>query len=282
MFITRKLKQIVRRSLTTEHILPVRRTSKNALLGLISQLHPVIPGLEMIRMGPDGDGGYLVPDDLTGIGACFSPGVSSISGFEKDCANAGMDVYLADCSVDGPVDSHDSFHFLKKFIGSSNYGDYITLDNWIDTCGPASKLDLMLQMDIEGFEYEVFHSVSDLTMARFRIIVVEFHRIDQLWSKSFFDIASRVFDKILQTHVCVHAHPNNNRESVTLDGVALPPLMEFTFLRKDRLNQNADQPDYQVEFPHALDRDNTPKAALPLPQTWYHDTRNTRTDNKDV
>lgn len=38
---------------------------------------------DLIRLGPNGDGGYLVPDDLTGIEACFSPGVCATSEFEN-------------------------------------------------------------------------------------------------------------------------------------------------------------------------------------------------------
>ena len=40
----------------------------------------------LIRLGNDGDGGYLVPDDLNGIEACFSPGVAGNVNFEKALA----------------------------------------------------------------------------------------------------------------------------------------------------------------------------------------------------
>jgi hypothetical protein len=62
------------------------RTSKDELSDLIRSLHPVDTGKELLRVGPSGDGGYLVPDDLEGIEYCFSPGVSSESGFEAALA----------------------------------------------------------------------------------------------------------------------------------------------------------------------------------------------------
>ena len=64
--------------------------------------------------GPDGDGGYLVPDDLEGIVACFSPGVSNVAGFEKDCALKGMKVFMADASVEARPRSIRSLSLLRN------------------------------------------------------------------------------------------------------------------------------------------------------------------------
>ena len=59
-----------------------RRTQTQDLRELIRALHPAVPGRELIRLGPEGDGGYLLPDDLDGVQCCFSPGVSTESRFE--------------------------------------------------------------------------------------------------------------------------------------------------------------------------------------------------------
>lgn len=37
--------------------------------------YPLTTNIELIRVGSNFDGGYLVPNDLQGIEACFSPGV---------------------------------------------------------------------------------------------------------------------------------------------------------------------------------------------------------------
>jgi hypothetical protein len=213
----------------------------------------------------ESDPSYLIPDDLSNISACFSPGVSGVSGFEKACTNRGMQVFLADKSVDGPAEPDEAFHFSKKFLGATSNDDFMTLDEWVNASLPERDSDLLLQMDIEGHEYEVLLSASDALMKRFRIIVVEFHSLDQLWSKPFFRLVSPVFEKILQTHACVHIHPNNCRSSSVVAGIEIPPVMEFTFLRTDCMSNSI----YRSDFPHPLDFDNTGKAAIPLPQCWY-------------
>ena len=54
------------------------------------KIHPIDSGHPLVRLGGEGDGGYLVPDDLDGIGACFSPGVSDVANFELAFANRGV------------------------------------------------------------------------------------------------------------------------------------------------------------------------------------------------
>ena len=186
-----------------------RLTDKNKLQSLLNKLQPVSCDKELIRLGPMCDGGYLVPNDLIGIEACFSPGVGCFSLFEKECAYRGMKVFLADRSVEKPTQSHEFFVFTKKHLGVLNNDKFMTIDDWVEPSLPDSQGDLLLQMDIEGAEYEVLLGASDNLLKRFRIIVVEFHSLDELCSKPFFKLTSRVFVKLLQTHTCVHNHPNN-------------------------------------------------------------------------
>ena len=125
------LKQLLINLLDPIGVHPSVQTSAGEVEQLIHDLHPISPEIDMIRLGPKGDGGYLVPDDLSGIEACFSPGVSYVSGFEKDCADLGMEVFLADKSVDGPALSHKKFNFTKKNIGAISTDEFMTLDEWV-------------------------------------------------------------------------------------------------------------------------------------------------------
>ncbi|WP_236860691.1 FkbM family methyltransferase [Candidatus Reidiella endopervernicosa] len=257
--------KLASRYLAARNMIAVRRTPLNEVTALIEHLAPVSFGKELIRLGPDRDGGYLVPDVLDGIATCYSPGVGSVSGFESDCADRGMDVYMADASVEKPAVSNDLFHFSDKFIGAASNEAHMTLDEWVDLTRPDSEGDLILQIDVEGAEYEVFLSVSERLLKRFRIIVVEFHGLDQLFNLPFFELGSRVFDKILQTHTCVHNHPNNYSGSTRLDDIVIPKTTELTFLRNDYVKEAAPVTD----FPHQLDCDNSTKHPLHLPKCWY-------------
>lgn len=243
---------------------PTPLASRSNVERLIKRLQPRTCAAGLVRLGPAGDGGYLVPNDLLGIEACFSPGVSTVSGFEEDCANRGMEVFMADRSVDAPATHHERFHFTKKFIGATTMDGFMAMDEWARIAGCSRGSDLLLQMDIEGCEYEALLGTSDELIGRFRIIVVEFHWLDMLWSKPFHAVAASAFEKILKGHTCVHVHPNNCCSPVEFDGLVIPPVMEFTFLRNDRLGESS----YAQSFPHPLDGDNTSKPHLVLPPCW--------------
>ena len=95
--------------------------------------------------------------------------------------------------------------------------------------------DQLLKLDIESAEYEVLLAAPPELLSRCRVIIVEFHQLDPLWSAPFFRLASAVIHKLLHSHACVHIHPNNHDGVLRYRRIDLPPTMEFTFLRRDRL-----------------------------------------------
>lgn len=242
------------------------RIGANEIRDFLRKLHPIESIKPLIRLGPDGDGGYLVPDDLKGITACFSPGVDLESRFELDLAERGIDVFLADFSVEKPKLEHPKFHFTKKYIGAMDDGLYISMDKWVSQSLPNENTsDLILQMDIEGFEYETIFSMSQSLINRFRIIVIEFHFLDRLIEKQFYRQVNRIFEKLLSNHSVVHIHPNNVEKPLQFKGIDIPPYLEFTLVRNDRIF-----PDSFVKYGrNSLDRNNVEKEGVELSKIWY-------------
>lgn len=236
------------------------------LKAVIGMLRPMSTGHDLIRIGGDGDGGYLVPDDLDGIAACFSPGVSTVATFEETLADDyGIRSYLADRSVDAPPVAHPLFEFEKKFLGTRNDDDTLRLQDWVEEKAETGD-DLMLQMDIEDAEYDVIIDTPRETFARFRIIVIEFHKLHELLTVRDLRLIRAIFGKITAQHTVVHIHPNNVKPLVLHGDIAIPPLIEVTLLRNDRFFEATPRRD----FPHPLDRANRPD--LPdviLPDCWY-------------
>jgi len=218
------------------------------------------------RLGPVGDGGYLVPDDLEGLVGCISPGVDVESGFDLAVAELGIPVYMADASVEGPAISHPNFHFKPLFVDVVETERTTRLDAFVSNNAPISG-DLLLQMDIEGAEYRVLLDTSQATIERCRIIVIEFHSLEQLFCRFGLPQIKAVFQKLSVSHDIVHIHPNNCRSAKSRFGYDVPPVMEFTFYRRDR-NEAPVQP--IQGFPHRLDSDNLPNSrSIKLPDCWW-------------
>jgi hypothetical protein len=241
---------------------PVEEVGK--LIGLMKPKTTQVP---LVRIGSQLDGGYLIPDDLKDLDACFSPGVSTNSDFEFQLAETGIRCFMADFSVDGPAKNHPMFHFEKKFLGAVNDSVFMTLENWVKRNAPGHG-DLLLQMDIESAEYEVLLETPAEILNRFRIIVVEFHDLETVWSRDAFRLIYPVFHKLSQLFEIVHIHPNNimGAKSISVDGLEVPSVLEISFLRKDRITKKLPT----KEFRHPLDQNNSDEFPdYPLPRSWY-------------
>lgn len=248
-----------------------KRTPPSDLMKFIGRLHPVETELPLIRLGCDADGGYLVPDDLDEISACFSPGVDNRATFEQDLLDRGIRCHLADATVDkNPIDD-ERCTFRNQFVGVINDETYVTMDRWIAETEPNAG-DLLLQMDIEGDEISVLLNVSDANLTRFRVMVIEFHALMQLANRHCLRAHSHVLDRLLQHFHVVHVHPNNYGGQVRVGGIDIPRVIEVTLLRKDRATTitPADR------FPHPLDQPNLPSIPdIILPPPWWSAPRGT-------
>jgi hypothetical protein len=243
------------------------QTKDEDILRLIHKLQPRNCGIELVRIGGACDGGYLVPDDFEGIEYCFSPGVNTCSEFESQLADRyNIKSFLADYSVEAPPIVRPEFTFDKKFLGACDRAHYITLPSWKDKYIKDYGGDLLLEMDIEGSEYEVILNTPDHLLNQFRIMIVEFHDLHKLFDPFAFRLFSTCFEKVLELFHVAHIHPNNHCLPVKKGDVVIPKLLEITFLNKRRVTSTTPQTD----FPHKLDVDNAPGGMhLVLPKCWY-------------
>lgn len=208
----------------------------------------------LVRIGPEGDGGYVLWDDPVTPDALLSAGVASESGFELDYAERGVSCFLADGTVDGPPVISQNFNFQKKMIGESSRGEeWQNLTEWIADCNLVNSRNLTLQMDIEGSEYEAILGSDNETLAKFRQIVIEVHGFHTFLGKGASATWTAFLSKLTTTHILVHNHPNTCCPPIPLYGRNWPNVMELTFVRKDLV-----QPlrKYQGVVSSSLDRRN--------------------------
>jgi hypothetical protein len=235
------------------------------MAGLADLMAPRKIDIELIRLGGAEDGGYLVPDDLEGITACFSPGVADKADFEEEMLTRDIVCFLADASVEAPPISDDRITFDPLFIGPRTKQGFLSLDDWVNRYRPGCK-DMILQMDIEGAEYEVLDAVSPAILGQFRVLVIEFHRVHLALLSDGNARLSRVFEKLHEQFIPVHAHPNNARPPLNYGKYSVPRALEITFIAKDRASALGKV----TTFPHILDTPNVARNAdFALPEWIY-------------
>jgi hypothetical protein len=218
-------------------------------------LKPYSNGHELIRVGGQNDGGYLLPNDLNGIKYCYSPGAGTIWTFED---SLGSNYGIESLVCDGTIQDFPSFNSLKSFIpknvGLIESENVISFESWVSEVG-ANPGDLLLQMDIEGGEYPILSSIDSEFLKRFRIIALELHDLHLLALPSSFSYQyTQLMTKLLENFDVVHLHPNNCGGSYLAHGILFPKVVEITLHRKDRSRQLS-----RAEIPHVLDFPNDKK-----------------------
>jgi len=232
-------------------------------------LRPVACAHPLIRIGGDRDGAYLVPDDLDGIRACFSPGTDNKTGFETELAQRFS---IPSLMWDGSVQAEqlqlvEGMHsFEQRWLKDYEDATSSSLDQWVASSPYADSGDLLLQIDIEGGEYPALLFASHSVLSRFRIIAMELHGLERLDDRRFLNLKFMpLLQKLRASFDLVHLHANNCLPPVAHGQRRVPPIVEITFLRRDRNRQ----PHYAPQLPHPLDIVNVAhKPLIPLAPIW--------------
>ena len=233
--------------------LPSQQAAPADISQALEFLRPTACAHPLIRIGGDLDGAYLIPDDLEGIKACFSPGTDNKTSFETELAQRfSIPSLMCDGSVEREqlqlVEAMHSFEkrWLKDYDDATTY----SLDQWVASSPYAEQGDLLLQIDIEGGEYAALQFASLSILRRFRIIAMELHGLERLDDVRFLNLKFMpLMQKLTASFDLVHLHANNYLPAVNHGGHWVPPILELTFLRQDR-NPN---PGYPPQLPHELD-----------------------------
>lgn len=243
-------------------------SSKDRLRETLQLLSPWDAGVDLVRFGQQGDGGYLVPSDFEELDAVLSPGVAHDWSFEAEIGDR-LDVpsYMIDGSVDQPMGLTPLQHFDRLWLGARTRKSVISLQDWVAEISKRYHGDLLLQMDIEGAEYGVFNACPLSTLRRFRTIVVEYHGLE--WIKFAPALKYRILPTLRKLSIdfeVVHVHPNNCCGTFEVNHVEVPRVLEVTYLRRDRLGHQGTQ---RARLPHPLDRDCVEgMESIRLPEYW--------------
>ena len=251
------------------NIFKARKTPKQDLRAFIARFSDKYVAADLVRVGAEYDGGYLLPKIFEYIEYCFSPGVDYNSSFEAELSNKyGIKCFLADASVSEPALDNVNFDFEPKYLSCRTEGDYITLSQWINDKIGDDDGGKILQMDIEGAEYEVLTYESADTLAKFSVIIIEFHDFQNIAESTFLKVTSSIFEKLFTNFSICHAHPNNYGRSIKYQSFEIPSLLEVSFIRNDLLDHcKVGKP---LKLPNELDRKNVPnRPPIYLEEKWW-------------
>ncbi len=226
------------------------------ILGLLRFLEPEkVNGHVKIRVGANGDGGYVQLDDLAGISHAFSFGIGNNDDCDVAMAQAGVPVEQFDHSVERAPSNHPLLHFHRKMIWANAGVETTTVSDLVAAHSKRSEPDLIFKMDIENAEWDVFDQMPEAVLAKFAQVICELHNLSHLTDFVFRDRARRVFQKLAKYFAPIHVHGNNCCRVVNICNIALPDFLEVTFASRIRYSFAENN----ETFPTSLDVPNCPR-----------------------
>jgi len=233
----------------------------------------------LIRIGPNRDGGYVVHKDISkNLDYIITCGLNDDWEFEKQ---------LVQCSKNCKIFAYDhtvtnffwikytyinllnfllfkkltikkiikiflyieykfffksnNKHFIKK-IGNKNSKNQITINSIFDTLPIKKKI--ILKIDIEGDEYKVFSDIIN-NQKKIDHLIIEFHSVYNNLKKI------ENFIKKIKLLKLIHIHGNNFNKIIN----GVPNVLEMTFAnklnyKKDKLEKNLTYPIRDLDFPN--------------------------------
>jgi hypothetical protein len=227
---------------------------------LFTLLQPQNIHQEKKRLGPQQDGGYVMPVSvLEKCDALFTYGVGGETRYEEEFSrDYKKPVYMFDhtlpvapylphiCTVD------ENIKFFREGLGSEpNCRDFLAHYAEIQKTG-----EVFLKIDIEGGEYDYLLNVDMEALSKVVTgINLEFHWLHEEPRQV---KMIEVMKRLNQYFVMNHIHANNWVNMFPLDGRMIPIVLEMSFINKRHVESF--EPDLQ-QFPVAgLDWPNKPDA----------------------
>lgn len=205
---------------------------------------------ELIRVGKNNDGGYVMLNDFDNMSIAYSLGIGNDVSWDSYFASLGYDIYMFDHSIDKLPYENEKFHWSK--IGISYYeSDSMKNLETIISQNNHREERMLLKMDIEGYEWEFLSKLPSSILNCFDQIVCEIH--DLLDYNRRTEILSGL-QKLNETHQLIHVHANNACQVYFSEYNVFPNNLEVTYVRKEGRRFNLDCRDKY--FPTALDQVN--------------------------
>lgn len=188
-----------------------------------------------VRIGGPNDGGYVMANDFERNSIAYSIGVGPQVQWDVEMAERGLVIHQYDHTVPGLPQEHPNFRYTPLGIAPDmTQADLITLEEMLTRNGHKHKSNMLLKIDVEGAEWDVFDALDHALLAKFDQIVVEFHGLEYLGSDSFRERCNRVFRKLNFHHVPVHIHANNYSAVHLLENIPVPGVVELSYCLRSR------------------------------------------------
>ena len=219
-----------------------------------------VPRCAFVRVGNAHDGGYIMLDDARipeGNGRiAYSFGINDDVSWDDGMADRGYQVYMYDPTIEGLPKHRREFHFFRKGIAGRRSEDGLldTMEHLLMVNRHLGKRNMILKMDVEGYEWEFLESTDGMILEKFDQILLEMHAMIMADTEENKRRKLKALEKLNQTHQLIHLHANNCDSVMHFDEACFPNALEATYVNRS-VYQTVENP--EILLPHALDAPNS-------------------------
>lgn len=222
---------------------------------ILRSLRPVtLADAKLIRLGRRFDGGYVCIDDFEGIDTAFSFGICDDISWDLAAADRGLTIYQFDHTVSDPAPDDVRLVFEPKMIAAASGDDSQALSDLILKYDKKkSRPNLVLKMDIEGWEWPVIDATSEEDLSRLAWIVCELHDFRHLTEPGHRELIDRCLGKLSRCFGVVHVHSNLWGAYFSLANTVIPGVVEITFANRNIYSFGNEAPLFPTELDDTCD-----------------------------
>ena len=193
-----------------------------------------VVGYPCVRKGVTEDGGYVMVDRGLENAVAYSFGIGRNVSWDLEMARAGGQIFQYDHTIPGLPDHHPSFHWSKLGIAAKSdaANNLTSIDDQVRLNGHEGRHDLIMKIDIEGWEWEAFAEMDDAVLCQFSQIVGEFHWFLSIVDQPYYDKIMRALNKLNKYFQLVHIHANNQARLGVIGGITVYDALELAYVRK--------------------------------------------------
>lgn len=193
-----------------------------------------VKDVKKIRVGSQYDGGYVMLDDFDGIKAAFALGVGDDDDWDAAMAKRGIETLQFDHTVNRAPTNHPKLKFCKMKITAKPEPGSKTIKELVnENTGKGKNPDLIMKIDIEGYEWPCFDEIDVGDLKRFSQILCEFHALYDISKEDRYEIMKRALEKLNKGFFVFHVHASNLGDVNLIGGFALPESIEISLANRD-------------------------------------------------
>ena len=197
-------------------------------------IRPYTTSATLLRVGDEGDGGYVMADHFT-TSTAISIGIGGNVSWDLAMSSRGYSIAMFDPTIAAAPTTVPNATFHRIGLGtpvqSAESGlELESLEQLRTRAGIPEAENATLKIDVEGAEWDALVDVASFN--RYEQIVIEMHDLARLGDEESARNVLAVLTKIHSSHVPIHVHANNEAPVVPFGTYWLPEVLEVTYLRR--------------------------------------------------